>query len=129
MDDENVATVNQWFDSTFTVLNESYQLDLRQVISPETYELVHTLSDYYMYDNIGLLIHLLGLTSHYLTATSFIYADNQLKRKLNLHLLLVVRAGRSPFGYLLIKIYILRDNETDNFTTYPIEQVLCTAAS
>jgi hypothetical protein len=94
MNDENVATTDQWFDSTFTVLNESYQLDLRRLMSPDTYELVHALSGYYMYDNIGLFIHLLGLTSHYLTLTSFIYADNQLKHKVNLHLLLVVRAGR-----------------------------------
>ncbi|CAF0932208.1 unnamed protein product [Rotaria sordida] len=93
MDDENIGTMDQWFDSTFMVLNESYQLDLRRVMSPDTCELVHALSDYYMYDNIGLFIHLLGLTSHYLTSTSFVYADNQLKHKLNLHLLLVVRAG------------------------------------
>lgn len=99
MDDENTGTIEQWFDSTFMVLNESYQLDLRRVISPDTYELVHALSDYYMYDNIGLFLHLIGLTSHYLTPTSFIFADNQLKHKLNLHLLLVVRAGKNLFEY------------------------------
>jgi hypothetical protein len=97
MDDENSGSTDQWFDSTFIVLNESYQLDLRRVLSPDTYELVHALSDYYMYDSIGLLIHLLGLTSHYLTSTSFVYADNQLKHKLNLHFLLVVRAGRKSY--------------------------------
>ncbi|CAF1192316.1 unnamed protein product [Rotaria magnacalcarata] len=93
MDDENTGTIDQWFDSTFMILNESYQLDLRRVLSPDTCELVYALSDYYMYDNIGLFIHLLGLSSHYLTSTSFVYADNQLKHKLNLHLLIVVRAG------------------------------------
>jgi hypothetical protein len=97
MDDENVSTIDQWFNSTCMVLNESYQLDLRRVMSPDTYELIHALSDYYMYDNIGLFIHLLGLTSHYLTSTSCVYADNQLKHRLNLHLLLVARAGRKLF--------------------------------
>ncbi|CAF1151415.1 unnamed protein product [Adineta steineri] len=93
MDDENIGTMEQWFDSTFIVLNESYQLDLRRVLSPDTCELIHALSDYYMFDNIGLFMHLLALTSYYLTPTSFVYADNQLKHKLNLHLLLVVRSG------------------------------------
>ncbi|UJR30419.1 hypothetical protein I4U23_017954 [Adineta vaga] len=97
MEDENTNTMEHWFDSTFMVLNESYQLDLRRVLSPDTYELVHALSDYYMYDSIGLFIHLLGITSHYLTSTSFVYADNQLKHKLNLHLLLIVRAGYERF--------------------------------
>jgi hypothetical protein len=97
MDDENTSTMDQWFNSTCMVLNESYQLDLRRVMSPDTYELIHALSDYYMYDNIGLFIHLLGVTSYYLTSTSIVYADNQLKHKLNLHLLLVVRAGRLLF--------------------------------
>jgi hypothetical protein len=104
MDDENTGTMEQWFDSTFIVLNESYQLDLRRVMSPDTCELVHALSDYYMYDTIGLFIHLLGLTSHYLTSTSFVYADNQLKHKLNLHLLLVTRAG-SKYAILSRNIY------------------------
>ena len=94
MDDENISTIDQWFNSTCMVLDESYQLDLRRVISPDTYELIHALSDYYMYENTGLFFHLLGLTSHYLTSTALVYADNQLKHKLNLHLLLVVRAGR-----------------------------------
>ncbi|CAF0892319.1 unnamed protein product [Adineta ricciae] len=93
MDDENISTMEQWFDSTFMILNESYQLDLRRVLSPDTYELIHALSDYYMYDSTGLFLHLLGITSHYLTSTSFVYADNQLKHKLNLHVLLIVRAG------------------------------------
>ena len=87
------ATADQWFDSTFLLLNESYQLDLRRVLSPDTYELIHALSDFYMYDHLALFVHLLGLTSHYLTSTSFVYADNQLKHKLNLHLLLIARAG------------------------------------
>jgi hypothetical protein len=94
MDSEISGTTDQWFDSTFLVLNESYQLDLHRLLSPDAYELIHALSDFYMYDHIGLFIHLLGLTSHYLTSTSFVYADNQLRHKLNLHLLLVVRSGR-----------------------------------
>jgi hypothetical protein len=94
MDDENISTIDQWFNSTCMIIDESYQLDLRRVMSPDTYELIHALSDYYMYDSTGLFIHLLGITSHYLTSTSLVYADNQLKHKLNLHLLLVVRAGR-----------------------------------
>ena len=94
MNAEIHGTVDQWFESTFLVLNESYQLDLRRVFTPDTYELMNTLSDFYMYDHLGLVVHLLGLTSHYLTSTSLVYADNQLKHKLNLHLLLVTRAGR-----------------------------------
>ena len=101
MDDENTSAIDQWFNSTCIVLDESYQLDLRRVMSPDTYELIHALSDYYMYDTIGLFLHLLGLTSHYLSSTSFVYADNQLKHKLNLHLLLIVRAGRISFRYCL----------------------------
>ena len=95
MDEENLSTIDQWFNSTCMVLDESYQLDLRRMISPDTYELIHALSDYYMYENTGLFLHLLGLTSHYLTSTSLVYADNQLKHRLNLHLLLVVRAGKN----------------------------------
>lgn len=93
MDEENISAIDQWFHSTSIVLNESYQLDLRRILSPDLCELIYTLSDYYMYDSMGLFLHLLGLVSHYLTPTSFIYADNQLKHKLNLHLLLIVRAG------------------------------------
>ena len=93
MEAENTDTTDQWFDSTLTVLTDAYQLDLHRLMSPDTYELAHALSDFYMYDASGLFIHLLGLTSHYLTPTSFVYADNQLKHRLNLHLLLVVRAG------------------------------------
>ena len=100
MDDENTSAIDQWFNSTCMVIDESYQLDLRRVMSPDAYELLHALSDYYMYDNTGLFLHLLGLTSHYLTSTSLVYADNQLKHKLNLHLLLVVRAGRIFFFFL-----------------------------
>ena len=84
-----------WFDSVFVLLNESYQLDLRRIISADIYQLLHRLSDFYLYDCTGLLIHLLGLTSHYLTATkSFVYADNQLRHQLNLHLLLIARDGK-----------------------------------
>ena len=93
MTNEMNGTADQWFDSTFLLLNESYQLDLRRLFSADTYELLHALSDFYMYDPVALFVHLLGLTSHYLTSASFVYADNQLKHKLNLHLLLVVRAG------------------------------------
>jgi hypothetical protein len=103
MDDEIKGTADQWFDSTFLVLNESYQLDLCRVLSADTYELVHVLCDYYMYDYIALFIHLLGITSHYLTSTSFVYADNQLRHKLNLHLLLIAREGNNQ-KYLLLKI-------------------------
>ncbi|CAF3907442.1 unnamed protein product [Rotaria sp. Silwood2] len=93
MDDEIAHTTEQWFHSTFLVLNESYQIDLRRILSPNTFELIHILSDFYMYDYVSLFVHLLGLTSHYLTSTSFVYADNQLRHKLNLHLLLVARTG------------------------------------
>ncbi|CAF2063165.1 unnamed protein product [Rotaria magnacalcarata] len=93
MEDEIAHTTERWFHSTFLVLNESYQVELRRILSPSTYELVHVLSDFYMYDYISLFVHLLGLTSHYLTSTSFVYADNQLRHKLNLHLLLVARTG------------------------------------
>ena len=86
--------IHTWFDSTFLVLNESYQLDLRRMISPDTQQLIQRLAGFYLYDSIGLLIHLLGLTSHYLTATSFVYADNQLRHKLNLRLLLIAREGK-----------------------------------
>lgn len=92
-EDNTVGTVDHWFDSTSMALNESYQLDLRRLLSPDTYELIHSLSDFYLYDPTALLTHLLGLTSHYLTSTSFVYADNQLKHRLNLHLLLIVRSG------------------------------------
>lgn len=60
MDEENMSTIDQWFNSTSIVLNESYQLDLRRMMSPDTYELVYALSDYYMYDSTGLFLHLLG---------------------------------------------------------------------
>ena len=95
MNGEINSTTDQWFNSTFLALNESYQLDLRRLLSSDTYELIHTLSDFYMFDYIHLFVHLLGLTSHYLTSTSFVYAGNQLRHKLNLHLLLVVRAGKN----------------------------------
>ena len=92
-DDTNSGTADHWFDSTFMALNDSYQVDLRRVLSPDTYELIHALSDFYLYDPSALLLHLLGLTSHYLSSTSFVYADNQLKHRLNMHLLLIVRSG------------------------------------
>jgi hypothetical protein len=95
MDGEIKNKVDNWFDSTFLVLNESYQLDLRRLLSPNAYELINVLGDYYMHDYIGLFIHLLGVTSHYLTSTSFVYADNQLRHKLNLHLLLIAREGKN----------------------------------
>jgi hypothetical protein len=101
MDSEIQNSANQWFDSTFLVLNESYQLDLRRIVSTDTYQLIQRLSDFYMYDSIGLFTHLLALTSHYLTTTSFVYADNQLRHKLNLHLLLIAREG---------KIFIIKTN-------------------
>ena len=94
MEAANTDNADQWFDSTLTVLTDAYQLDLHRLMSPDTYELAQALSDFYMYDTSGLFIHLIGLTSHYLTSTSFVYADNQLKHRLHLHLLLVVRAGR-----------------------------------
>lgn len=94
MDDETVTNFDSWFNTTLALLNESYQLDLRRILSPETCELVHALCDFYMYDEIGLFSHLIAVCSHYLTSTSFVYADNQLKHKLNLHILLVVRSGR-----------------------------------
>jgi len=95
MDGEIKNKADKWFDSTFLVLNESYQLDLRRILSPNAHELIHVLGDYYMHDYISLFIHLLGVTSHYLTSTSFIYADNQLRHKLNLHLLLIAREGKN----------------------------------
>lgn len=94
MDDDSTGTTDHWFNSTFLVLNESYQLDLRRLLLPDTCELIHALSDFYMYDMVGLFLHLLGVASHHLTPTSSVYADNQLKHRLNLHLLLVVRAGK-----------------------------------
>jgi hypothetical protein len=94
MDNEIPNSTNQWFDSTFLVLNESYQFDLRRIISSDTHQLIQRLTDFYLYDSIGLFVHLLGLTSHYLTTTSFVYADNQLRHKLNLHLLLIAREGK-----------------------------------
>ena len=94
MDDDNTGTTDHWFNSTFMVLNESYQLDLRRLLLPDTYELVQALTDFYMYDTVGFFLHLLGVTSHYLTPNSSVYADNQLQHRLNLHLLLVVRAGK-----------------------------------
>lgn len=87
------GTTEQWFDSTFLVLNESYQLDLRRILSPDSFELIHSIGDYYLYDQVALFLHLLGVASHYLTPTSFVYADNQLKHNLNLHILLVARSG------------------------------------
>ena len=105
------SNADHWFDSTFLVLNEYYQIDLRRILSPDTAELLHTLSDFYMYDDVALFLHLLALTSHYLNSTSLIYADNQLKHKLNLHLLLIVRAGKTSGSsfhflseYLLIRL-------------------------
>ena len=99
MNTEMKSNADHWFDSTFLVLNESYQLDLRRILSPDTTELIHTLSDFYMYDDVALFLHLLALTSNYLSSTSLIYADNQLKHKLNLHLLLIVRAGKTFLFY------------------------------
>lgn len=93
MNTELRSNADHWFDSTFLVLNESYQLDLRRILSPDTAELLHTLSDFYLYDDVALFLHLLALTSHYLTPTSFVYADNQLKHRLNLHLLIIARSG------------------------------------
>jgi hypothetical protein len=94
MDNEITNSMNQWFDSTYLVLNESYQLDLRRLVSSDTYQLIQRLTEFYLYDPVGLFAHLLGLTSHYLTTTSFVYADNQLRHKLNLHLLLIAREGK-----------------------------------
>lgn len=95
MNSEINTSHEHWFDSMFLAFNESHQLDLRRILSPDTCELIHTLSDYYMYDHVALFLHLLGLTSHYLNVTpSFVYADNQLKHKLNLHLMLIVRSGK-----------------------------------
>jgi hypothetical protein len=37
MDSETANPVDQWFDSIFLVLNESYQLDLCQLISIDIY--------------------------------------------------------------------------------------------
>ena len=93
MDSEINGTIHQWLDSTFLVVNESYQVDIRRILSTDSYELMHVLCDFYMYDHTALFLHLIGLTSHYLTATSFIYADNQLRHKLNMHLLLIARQG------------------------------------
>lgn len=98
MDNEINGTINQWFDSTFLVLNESYQIDIRRILSTDSYELIHILCDFYMYDHTALLSHLIGLTSHYLTSTSFVYADNQLRHKLNMHLLLIARQGKQNKG-------------------------------
>jgi hypothetical protein len=95
MNDNINSVTDQWFDSTFLILNESYQLDLRRILSRDTFELTQTLSDFHMYDQSSLFLHLLAVTSHYLTSTSLVFADNQLQHKLNLQLLLVTRAGRT----------------------------------
>lgn len=108
MDEENFSTIDQWFHSTSIVLNESYQLDLRRILSPDLCEFIYALSDYYMYDSMALFLHLLGLTSHYLTSTSFVYADNQLKHKLNLHLLLIVRTGKIEISLVSRRFFYRR---------------------
>ena len=95
MDNEKCHYTDHWFDSTFILLNESFQLDLRRTVSTDIYQLLNRLSNFYMYDPTALLVHLLGLTSHYLHTSSYVYADNQLRHKLNLHLLLIARDGKN----------------------------------